>query len=92
MSAQVDSAVADGLLAGPAGEHLPETWQARVSDVSAEISAPSEGVIGAWLSSQIEDGHMSLEDIPQRMERYGLMPPQDFLAEMRERMSGAFDE
>lgn len=90
--AQLDSAVGSGLLNGPAGEHVPDTWSARILDVTGEISAPSEGAIGNWLSGQIEDGHMSLEDIPQRMERYGLMAPQDFLAEMQERMGPAFDE
>lgn len=92
LNAQLDSAVGSGLLNGPAGEHLPDTWSARVTDVTGEISPPSEGTIGNWLSCQIEDGHMSLEDVPLRMERYGLMDPQDFLAEMQERMGPAFDE
>lgn len=92
LTAQLDSAVGSGLLNGPAGEHPPDTWSARILDVTGGIRPPSEGVIGNWLSSQIEDGNMALEDIPQRMERYGLMDPQDFLAEMQERMGPAFDE
>lgn len=92
LTAQLDSAAGSGLLNGPAGEHVPDTWSARIIDVTGEISPPSEGAIGNWLSGQIEDGSMSLEDIPQRMERYGLMDPQDFLAEMQERMGPAFDE
>lgn len=92
LHAQLDSAVGSGLLDGPAGEHPPDTWSARVTDVTDEIHPPSEGTIGNWLSCQIEDGNMLLEDVPLRMERYGLMAPQDFLAEMQERMGSTFNE
>lgn len=92
LTAQLDSAVGSGLLNSSAGKHLPETWDARITPALDEIRPPGEGVIANWLSGQIEDGNLLLEDIPQRLERYGLMGPQDFLAELQERMGTAFDE
>jgi hypothetical protein len=35
---------------------------------------------------RIENGELTLEDIPIRLARYGLMEPSAFVDEMRERM------
>ncbi|WZB70153.1 hypothetical protein WJ968_31445 [Achromobacter xylosoxidans] len=38
------------------------------------------------MQQRIEDGNLSAEDIPLRLARYGLMAPEAFADEMRERM------
>jgi|SRR3990167_7492877 hypothetical protein len=50
-----------------------------------------EAEIADFLRQRIEDGNLDAEDIPVRLARYGLMAPEAFLAEMRERM-GIDDE
>ena len=35
---------------------------------------------------RIENGDLTLEDLPVRLARYGLMEPNTFVDEMRERM------
>jgi len=48
----------------------------------------AEGKLTEFMRQRIEDGHLSLKDIPMRLARYGLMEPDAFIAEMRERMGG----
>lgn len=48
--------------------------------------------IARWLSRQIEDGHMALEDIPQIMARYALADPAQMSVEIAERMEMRRDE
>ncbi len=45
-----------------------------------------EAEIADFLRRRIEDGNLNAEDIPLRLARYGLMGPEAFAAEMRERM------
>lgn len=45
-----------------------------------------EQTIAKWLSIQIEDGHILLEDIPKLMARYALADPGDMRDELSERM------
>ena len=45
-----------------------------------------EAEIADFLRQRIEDGNLNAEDIPLRLARYGLMDPEAFAAEMRERM------
>lgn len=45
-----------------------------------------EDRIGEWFAAQLESGAMDLESLPRRMARLGLMPPEQFLIEMGERM------
>ncbi|MBO9356021.1 hypothetical protein GG851_18695 [Bordetella petrii] len=45
-----------------------------------------EAEIADCLRQRIEDGNLNAEDIPLRLARYGLMAPEAFVAEMRERM------
>lgn len=56
-------------------------------DATAERAGdPDEDEIADWLSRQIKDGAMSLEDIPRLMARYALADPNDMKAELAERM------
>jgi acyl carrier protein len=45
-----------------------------------------EATIAVFLRQRMQDGDLSLEDIPTRLARYGLMRPEDFVDEMNERM------
>lgn len=46
-----------------------------------------EDDIAAFITTRIEDGNLSLEDIPLLMARYGKMDPKQFITEMKERMA-----
>lgn len=46
---------------------------------------PSEDEVADFWLGCIEDGQLSLEDIPDRLARYGLMEPGEFVEELRER-------
>ncbi|ABM41631.1 hypothetical protein QYG06_10095 [Xanthomonas euvesicatoria] len=52
--------------------------------VSARLKLEAE--IADFLRQRIEDGNLCAEDVPARLARYGLMPPETFVSEMRERM------
>jgi hypothetical protein len=56
------------------------------------VSASVEMFVTALLSQRIADGEIAGEDIASRMARYGLMDPQAFLAEMRERAEQTANE
>lgn len=51
-----------------------------------EVPELDEDVISAHLLGRIESGDLCLEDIPNRMARFGLMDAPDFINEMQERM------
>lgn len=51
-----------------------------------------EHQIATWLSIQIEDGHIPLEDIPKLMARYALAEPDSMRTEIFERMQLGLDE
>jgi hypothetical protein len=57
-------------------------------EIKAAIVEPvDEDKIADFVLGQIESGALPLEDIPNRLVRHGLMNPQDFIAEMKERMN-----
>jgi hypothetical protein len=47
----------------------------------------TEEELADFMLQRIESGDLALEDIPARLARYGLMAPEDFVAEMLERMA-----
>lgn len=51
-------------------------------------NALTEDELTAYFQQRIEDGDLNAEDMAQRLARYGLMDPQQFKAEMAERMGG----
>ena len=78
-------AFGEGLLSG-------ET-NAEVEDYSISATVQpdplDEEIIGEFLMTRMLNGDLLLEDIPERMARYGLMEPDKFVEEMRERMEMA---
>lgn len=56
--------------------------------IEADVQEPTlcEDEIAELLANRIESGDIALEDLPKRLARYGLMQPQQFDAEMRERL------
>jgi hypothetical protein len=79
-----ERAIGEGLLTGETGAEVD------VYDIKT-VRQPeplSEEELAGFMRRRIEDGHLCLEDIPVRLARYGLMEPQAFLSEMRERMDG----
>jgi hypothetical protein len=75
-------AIGDGMLTGQT--------EAAVENYSVDVAvAPerlSEQTIARLMAHRIETGELAPDDIPVRLARYGLMNPNAFVAEMRERM------
>ncbi|EOU0039433.1 hypothetical protein ACKVFM_002734 [Escherichia coli] len=75
-------AIGNGMLTG--------NTSAEVEDYRIDVSIPtpplSEDEIAQYIRQRIEDGSLLAEDVPTRLARYGLMKPDDFVSEMRERM------
>ena len=64
-----------------------DVWSIEVTELpSATNSDALEAEIAAFMQQRIGDGNLCAEDIPLRLARYGLMAPEDFIDEMRERM------
>lgn len=78
-------AIGNGLLTGDT--------EAEVDEYSATVTlnrhVKQEGKITEFLQSQIEDGVLDAEGMAQRLTRYGLMLPSDFISEMEERADEA---
>ncbi|WP_230976257.1 hypothetical protein [Pseudothauera nasutitermitis] len=81
-------AIGDGLLTGGSNAQV-EQYEI---DVSTRPIPLSEAEIADFMRQRIEDGNLSAEDIPTRLARYGLMTPDDFVSEMRERMETTLDD
>jgi hypothetical protein len=78
-----ERAIGEGLLTG---ETAAEVDGYRID--TAVLSEPlDEDAVVGFMGQRIADGDLSLDDIPARLARYGLMEPHDFMAEMRERMA-----
>ena len=75
---------------------LPGETAAEVEEYSrAAVIQPeplSEDELASYMLQRIEDGDLALEYIPVRLARYGLMEPNAFVDEMRERMELAEDD
>lgn len=48
---------------------------------------PCRDKLVAFMSTRINDGDLSIEDIPERLVQFGLMDPGAFLLEMEERIA-----
>lgn len=62
--------------------------------VEADVREPilTECEVETLMRQRMESGDISLSDIPGRLARYGLMEPQVFSAEMRERLQMTHEE
>ncbi|URW83086.1 hypothetical protein NBV64_01620 [Alcaligenes sp. DN25] len=86
-----ECAIGEGLLTGDTAAEV-ETWSIDVSKVpSAADRETLEAEIVTFMQQRIDDGNLGAEDIPVRLARYGMMAPEAFADEMRERM-GMADE
>ncbi|EIK52057.1 hypothetical protein YO5_00565 [Stutzerimonas stutzeri TS44] len=84
-----EHAIGEGLLTGETAAEV-DTWSLDVSRVSSAADREAlEAEIATFMQQRIEDGNLGAEDIPVRLARYGLMAPQAFADEMRERMGMA---
>lgn len=88
MQAALARAIGDGLLTG--------FTSAEVEQYSAEVTINRHDTyddeITRFLQGQIEDGHLDAESMAQRITRYGLMLPSDFIDEMQERATDSIPE
>lgn len=85
-------AIDEGLLTGETAAEVDE-WSIDVSEQpSAADHDALETEIAAFMRQRIEDGDLDAEDIPVRLARYGLMAPEAFADEMRERMEMTDEE
>jgi hypothetical protein len=83
----VDLAVDEGLLTG--------SGNAEVEDYSTNVYVCpdiSEDELTDYFAAQIEDGCISLSEVPEKFARYGLMDAVQFALEMLERIEMAEDE
>ncbi|MCF5091302.1 hypothetical protein GIW57_14130 [Stenotrophomonas sp. PA-6-5C] len=79
-------AIGEGLLTGETAAEV-DTWSIDVSEVPSAANRDAlEAEIAAFMQQRIEDGNLGAKDIPVRLARYGLMAPEAFADEMRERM------
>lgn len=74
---------------------LPTREQALRSATEAvrryENAALDDQII-AWLEQRVADGDLDIRDLCERAVRYGRMAPEDFIAEMKERLLAAASE
>lgn len=78
----VQNAVSEGMLTGDTPAEV-EAWETHVT----EVPLADEEEIATYLQEQIEGGHISAEKMAMLMARYGLARPEDFVAEMQERIA-----
>lgn len=81
----VQRALAEGLLTG----HTEAEVASLEVTVVAKPEPLSEETLTRFMSQRIENGDLALEDIPNRLARYGLLEPHKFVGEMRERIEMA---
>jgi hypothetical protein len=85
-------AIDEGLLTGETAAEV-DKWSIDVSEQPSEAESDTLVTeIASFMRQRIEDGNLNAEDIPVRLARYGLMAPEAFADEMRERMGMADEE
>lgn len=75
-------AIGDGLLA----DYAEAEVEVYAADVRVVPESLTEATIARLMARRIETGELAVKDIPTRLARYGLMNPNAFIEEMRERM------
>lgn len=81
----VQHALSEGLLTG----HTEAEVASYEVTVVAKPEPLEEEAVARLMSHRIENGDLALEDIPNRLAKFGLMEPHTFVAEMRERIDMA---
>lgn len=77
-----ERAIGEGMLTGETDAEVEEYSM----DAVIQPEPLSEDELASFMLQRIETGVLDLEDIPVRLARYGLMEPNAFVEEMRERM------
>lgn len=77
-----ERAIGEGMLTGETDAEVEE----HSMDAVIQPEPLSEDELASFMLQRIENGVLALEDIPVRLARYGLMEPNAFVDEMRERM------
>lgn len=77
-----ERAIGEGMLTGETDAEVEEYSM----DAVIQPEPLSEDELASFMLQRIENGDLALEDIPVRLARYGLMEPNAFVDEMRERM------
>lgn len=80
-----ERAIGEGMLTGESDAEVEEYSM----DAVIEPEALSEDDLTDFMLDRIENGGISVEEIPLRLARYGLMERSAFIDEMRERMESA---
>lgn len=81
----VEAAVGRGLLTDGQDGYV-ESHDVSVCGSSLEEKSLDQEDLANWLSRQIEDGHIHLEEIPRLMARYAFSSPASMRQEFAERM------
>ncbi len=76
------SAIENGMLTGATDSEV-EDYSVNTVEV---METPTKDEIAEFILDRIENGEFDLEGLPNRVARYGLMEPNEFADEMRERM------
>ncbi len=83
-----EQAIGQGMLTGES--------DAEVEEYSMDAVIPPEPLteeeLTEFMSQRLDNGWISAEDVPVRLARYGLMDPNAFVDEMRERMEQAQED
>lgn len=77
-----ERAIGEGMLTGETDAEVEEYSM----DAGIQAEPLSEDELASFMLQRIENGDLGLEDIPVHLARYGLMEPNAFVDEMRERM------
>ena len=83
-----ERAIGEGMLTGETDAEVDEYSM----DTVIQPEPLSEEELADFMLQRIENGDLALEDIPVRLARYGLMEPNAFVDEMRERMEMAKED
>lgn len=77
-----ERAIDEGMLTGETDAEVEEYSM----DAVIQPETLSEDELASFMLHRIENSDLALEDIPVCLARYGLMEPNAFIDEMRERM------
>ena len=78
----IDNMIGNGTVTGDTEAELND-WGVKISVRPEPLS---EDDLAQFMQTRIEEGQLDPEDLPVRLARYGLMEPDAFIIEMRERM------
>ena len=85
---QIDNLVRNGAITGSSEAEL-NAWGTQITVRPEPLS---EKVLADFMQQRIENGDLHPEDLSVRLARFGLMDPDAFIVEMRERMENNEDE